>query len=103
MTLERPYPRTFEELLEWFSSEDDCSKYLEWIRWPKGFVCPGCGGTKIWRTERRRLHCQGCQRQSSVSAWTVFKDSRKPLRRLVRLETTTSRGHLSQSATQEVF
>jgi len=79
-TAEHPYPRTFEEFLEWFSSEEDCAKYLEWIRWPRDFVCPGCGGTQAWRTDRGLWHCQGCQRQSSVTAGTVFEDSRKPLR-----------------------
>ena len=79
-TPEHPYPRTFEEFLERFSSEEDCAKYLQWIRWPRGFVCPGCGGTKAWRTDRGLWHCQGCQRQSSVTAGTVFEDSRKPLR-----------------------
>lgn len=79
-TAGQPYPRTFEEFLEWFSSEEDCAKYLEWIRWPHGFVCSGCGGTKAWRTDRGLWHCQGCQRQSSVTAGTVFEGSRKPLR-----------------------
>ena len=79
-TAENPYPRTFEEFLEWFSSEEDCAKYLEWIRWPEGFVCPECGGTKAWHTNRGLWHCQGCQRQISVTAGTVFEDSRKPLR-----------------------
>lgn len=79
-TSEIPYPRTFEEFLEWFSSEEDCAKYLSWIRWPKGFICPGCGRTAAWRTDRGLWHCQGCQRQSSVTAGTVFEDSRKPLR-----------------------
>jgi len=79
-TPEQPYPRTFEEFLEWFSSEEDCAEYLEWIRWPQGFVCPGCGGTKAWRTDRGLWHCPGCRRQSSVTAGTVFEDSRKPLR-----------------------
>lgn len=79
-TQERPYPRTFEEFLEWFPSEEDCETYLEWVRWPEGFVCPGCGGTQAWRTDRRLWHCQGCQRQSSATAGTVFEDSRKPLR-----------------------
>jgi transposase-like protein len=77
---ESPYPRTFEEFLEWFSSEEECAKYLEWIRWPEGFVCPECKGTKAWRTERGLWHCQACQRQSSVTVGTVFEDSRKPLR-----------------------
>ena len=75
-----PYPRTFEEFLDWFSTEEECAAYLEWIRWPGGFVCPGCGGTKAWRTNRGLLHCQGCSRQISVSAGTLFEDSRKSLR-----------------------
>ena len=79
-TQKNPYPRTFEEFLEWFSTEADCTKYLEWIRWPGGFVCPGCGAIKAWRTERSLWPCQGGQRQSSVTAGTVFADRRKPLR-----------------------
>ena len=55
-------------------------KYLEWIRWPDGFICPRCGGMKAWRTNRGLWHCQRCQRQSSATAGTVFEDSRKPLR-----------------------
>lgn len=79
-TLANPYPRNFEEFLDWFSTEEDCAAYLEWIRWPAGFVCAKCGGTKAWRTARGLWHCQGCQRQSSVTVGTVFEDSRKPLR-----------------------
>lgn len=79
-TMENPYPRTFEEFLDWFSVEEDCAAYLEWIRWPGGFACPQCGGTRAWRTERGLWHCQDCRRQSSVTAGTVFEDSRKPLR-----------------------
>jgi transposase-like protein len=79
-TIENPFPRNFEEFLDWFSAEEDCAAYLEWIRWPAGFVCPKCGGTKAWRTDRGLWHCQGCQRQSSVTVGTVFEDSRKPLR-----------------------
>ena len=79
-TAKNPHPRTFEEFLGWFSSEEDCVKYLEWIRWPEGFVCPGCGGSKAWRTERGLWHCGACGHQSSPTAGTVFEDSRKPLR-----------------------
>jgi len=79
-SIAKPYPVTFEEFLDWFSAEDDCEAYMEWIRWPSGFVCPVCGGTKAWRTDRGLLHCQGCQRQISVRAGTVFEDTRKPLR-----------------------
>ena len=51
-TMENAYPRTFEEFLEWFSSETDCEQYLEWVRWPDGFVCPECQKAKAWRTDR---------------------------------------------------
>jgi transposase-like protein len=77
---EKPYPRTFEEFLEWFSTEEDCVSYLESIRWPEGFVCPACSGKKAWRTGRGLWYCQACRRQSSPTAGTVFEDSRKPLR-----------------------
>lgn len=79
-TAEAPYPRTFEEFLEWFASEQDCAEYLEWIRWPTGFVCPECGGKETWRTDRGLWHCRKCGRQTSVTVGTVFEDSRKPLR-----------------------
>ena len=79
-TISNPYPRNFEEFLEWFSVEEDCAAYLEWIRWPTGFVCPGCGDTKAWRTTRGLWHCQNCHRQTSVTVGTVFEDTRKPLR-----------------------
>jgi len=79
-TLANPYPLNFEEFLDWFSTEEDCAAYLAWIRWPAGFVCAKCSGTKAWRTDRGLWHCQGCQRQSSVTVGTVFEDSRKPLR-----------------------
>ena len=75
-----PYPRTFEEFLESFATEEDCVTYLASIRWPKGFVCPTCGESKAWCTDRGLWHCQGCQRQTSATSGTVFDGSRKPLR-----------------------
>ena len=79
-TPDNAYPRTFEEFLEWFSSEADCEQYLEWVRWPNGFVCPECRKSQAWRTDRGLWHCQECNHQTSVTAGTVFEDSRKPLR-----------------------
>ena len=79
-TRKMPYPRTFEEFLGWFSTEEDCAAYLEWVRWPDGFVCPACENTKAWRTERGLWHCQGCGRQTSSTVGTVFEGSQKPLR-----------------------
>ena len=44
------YPRSTGEFLSWFGTDDDCLDYLEWLRWPGGFVCPDCGHAGGWRT-----------------------------------------------------
>jgi transposase-like protein/ribosomal protein L37AE/L43A len=62
-----------------FSSEEDCVEYLIQMRWPDGFVCPSCDGTKAWRTGRMLFHCTRCDRQVSVTAGTIFQGTRKPL------------------------
>ena len=74
------YPRTLQEFDEWFPSEEACIAYLERVRRPVGFRCPGCGGESAWQTARGQLRCSDCQRQTSATAGTVFEGTRKPLR-----------------------
>jgi len=74
------YPRTIQEFDDWFSSEEACLAYLVQLRWPGGFACPACGGIKPWLTARQQLRCAACQRQTSVTAGTIFEGTRKPLR-----------------------
>ena len=75
------FPRTWGEFLDRFSSEEACAAYLERLRWPSGFVCPECGSTTPpYRASRVRLMCKGCQRQSTVTAGTIFDKTRTPLR-----------------------
>jgi hypothetical protein len=51
------------------------------LRWPEGFVCPGCGGRSAWVLERRHLwQCSECALQTSVTAGTVMHKTRTPLR-----------------------
>ena len=50
------------------------------IRWPDGFVCPRCAGTRAWPTRRGQLFCAACKRQTSATAGTVLHGSRVPLR-----------------------
>ena len=76
----RDYPRTLREFDEWFPTDEACAAFLERLRWPGGFRCPGCGGTTSWRTGRGVLRCAACQRQTSVIAGTVLEGTRKPLR-----------------------
>ncbi len=76
----KPYPKNFEEFLDWFSTDDQCIKYLFTIKWPNGFVCPRCEGNDYWETKRKLYHCISCNKQTSITAGTVFEDSRKSLR-----------------------
>jgi len=42
------YPRSVGEFQAWFRTDADCLDYLEWLRWPNGFVCPHCGHAGGW-------------------------------------------------------
>ena len=77
----QPYPRTWTEFLEQFSSEDACLAYLEELRWPNGFICPSCGvASEPYRASRIRMMCRDCGHQSTVTAGTIFDKTRTPLR-----------------------
>ena len=73
------YPRTVEEFERQFSSEEACRAYLEALRWPAGFRCPGCQGESAAMVRDGLYQCRGCRRQTSVTAGTIFQDTRKPL------------------------
>ena len=73
------YPDTLAELETRFGTEQACRDYLLKLRWPEGFVCPRCRGRSAWTTNRNLLVCAGCQYQASLTARTIFQDTRKPL------------------------
>ena len=73
------YPRDLLELERRFSTEAACRAYLFQLRWPDGFCCPRCGGRKAWPASDLLWECAACHRQVSVTAGTVFQDSRLPL------------------------
>ena len=73
------YPRTLGEFEARFASEAACRAYLTQLRWPSGFVCPRCRGTKAWPARGVLWHCAACGRQTSVTAGTIFHKTRTPL------------------------
>jgi hypothetical protein len=73
------YPRDLLELEARFSTEADCGEYLFRLRWPDGFCCPRCGSRKAWPLSGTLMQCSGCNRQTSITAGTIFQDSRLPL------------------------
>ena len=73
------YPKTLLEFEEWFASEEACREYLGRLRWPEGFRCPRCGCAEAWQMHRPLSRCRDCDFQTSVTAGTLFQDTRKPL------------------------
>ena len=79
------YPRTTMEFEKRFATEEACRVYLEQLRWPDGFRCPCCGNSKAWFTARKRYHCAECGHETSLTAGTIFQDTRQPLHLWFRL------------------
>jgi len=73
------YPRNLLELEANFSTEAACREYLARLRWPDGFRCPHCGCDRSWPVRGVLFQCVGCGYQTSVTAGTIFQDTRTPL------------------------
>jgi hypothetical protein len=73
------YPRSLGEFQAWFRTDADCLDYLEWLRWPDGFVCPDCEGAGGWRMADARFKCAACGTRTSPTAGTIFDRTRTPL------------------------
>ena len=57
-----------------FPDEASCAWFLFERRWPDGFVCPECGGTRscLLKSRAYTYECVACGRQTSVTAGTVM-------------------------------
>jgi transposase-like protein len=76
----RDYPGTLREFNAWFADDEARLRYLAGLRWGGGFVCSVCSGEKAWRMSKgRNLRCARCRTDHSVTAGTIFADTRLPL------------------------
>ncbi|WP_190264161.1 MULTISPECIES: IS1595 family transposase [Glutamicibacter] len=75
----RDYPVDLAQLRAWFPTDEACLDYLDWLRWPEGFMCPHCGAVKVGREASGRYRCHGCRKQVSVTSGTIFHKTRIPL------------------------
>lgn len=73
------FPKNLVEFDRQFRTEEACRLYLERVRWPGGFCCPGCHSSRAWQTKRGNFFCADCQRQTSVTAGTIFDRTKQPL------------------------
>jgi transposase-like protein len=68
------------EFQAWFRTDADCLDYLDWLRWPDGFVCPACSHRRAWELGDGRYECSECHQRISATAGTIFDKTRTPLR-----------------------
>ena len=68
----------FERL---YPDEQACRKaWFAW-RWPEGFKCPRCAGSKYCEIRGRQLlQCRQCRYQTSLIAGTVLQGTKLPMR-----------------------
>jgi len=64
-----------------FPDEASCAFFLFGRRWPDGFTCRACGGTRSWPLDSRAYthECRTCGRQTSVTAGTIMHRTKLPL------------------------
>ena len=68
------------DLMDRFSSEEECRALLEELRWPEGVECLRCGSKEASRIKNRpQFVCRSCLYHFSVTADTIFRDSHLPL------------------------
>lgn len=69
------------------SDEGAARTFLESMRWPKGAVCPHCGGANPYkltpsmgsRMRKGLWKCRACRRQFTVTVGTILENSHLPL------------------------
>jgi transposase-like protein len=65
---------------ERFGTEAACREALFAMRWREGPTCPACGHRGFCRLRTRKVfQCNRCKKQLSLTAGTVFQDTKLPL------------------------
>ncbi len=74
------------------------------LRWPTGYICHECGNTTGCELKSRKIYqCHKCHHQSSLTAGTIFRGTKLPLKKwflaiylLTQLKNSTSALQLSR-------
>ncbi len=71
---------SFWDWQQHFSDERTCLQAIIKQRWSEGFCCPCCGHEKGWLLQTRHvIECAGCHHHTSITAGTLFHDTKLPL------------------------
>lgn len=72
------------DFIKCFGTEAACAEVVRRALWPDGFVCPGCerrAHCVVVGQGRCLYQCHACQRQTSLTACTLFDNTKLPLTR----------------------
>lgn len=71
-----------QEIYSLFETQNDCTKFLESVRWRNAQKCPKCGSEKHSKVKNRYgYHCNFCNRTFTVTTNTVFHRSQVDLQK----------------------
>ena len=73
---------SLSDFLRCFGTQAACAEAVHRARWPDGFACPRCGSHDhcvVSSGGRSLYQCYACHRQTSVTAGTLFGDTKLPL------------------------
>ncbi len=71
---------SFWEWQQHFSDEKACLQAIIKQRWPEGFCCPQCQHNKGWLLQTRHVfECADCHHHTSITAGTLFHNTKLPL------------------------
>lgn len=66
--------------LKAYGTDEACLEAIFHAKWPRGFICPSCEHNFGYRLSKpRTMQCASCRKQTSITAHTIFQDSRLPL------------------------
>ncbi len=72
--------QSLRDFLKLYGTELQCAQAVFQARWPQSFRCPACGYHKDCQLHTRKVfQCIRCQRQVSLTAGTVFENTKLPL------------------------
>ena len=75
--------RAILEVFKTFPTNENCTQYLEKVRWNNEPACPYCNTKRKMGKKQKDGHymCHKCQKAYRVTVGTIFHDTKTPLQK----------------------
>jgi len=71
--------KTITEVVNRFSSQEECIKHLELIRWNGNVISPFDANSKVWKCSGNKYQCKNTNKYFNVMTNTLFHNTKIPL------------------------